>query len=93
MSHHVQLSWTASTDQVDGYNIYRGTQASGGEASAPINPALITGLAFTDTLATVGEYDYYATAVKSGVESIHSNEVNTVILPQPPTGLAATQVD
>lgn len=90
MSHSVSLSWTASTDTVDGYHIYRGTQPTGGESTTPINSALVTTTTYVDSTATVGQFDYYVTSVKGGVESIHSNEVSTVILPQPPTAVAVT---
>ena len=85
MSHQVSLQWTASTDAVDGYNIYRGSAA--GAENVKLNTALVTVTTFVDTVAPLG-HDYYV--VKSsvgGVESLASNEVNTTILPAPPTGL------
>ena len=91
MSHSVSLNWTASIDQVDGYNIYRGTSA-GGEAATPINGStLVTATSFVDASVLEGStYDYYVTAVKSGIESLHSNEVSAVILPGAPSNLVAT---
>ena len=93
MAHSVQISWTTSIDQVDGYNIYRGVAGSGTETTAPINSALVAATTFTDTSVSEGEkLAYFVTSVKSGVESVHSNEVTAVILPAPPTGLVVTAV-
>ena len=91
MAHSVSLSWTASSDVVDGYNVYRGPGA-GGESKTPINGAtLVAATTFVDsTVAEGSAYDYYVTAVKSGIESLRSNEVQAVILPAAPTNLAAT---
>lgn len=93
MAHQVTLSWVASTDAVDGYNVYRGTNPPGNEGATPINSALIVGTSYVDTAVTVGEkLDYVITASKGGVESIHSNEVSVVIPPAAPTGLVATAI-
>ena len=93
MAHDVQLTWVASTDVVDGYWVYRGTAGAGSEGATPINSALVTGVTYTDTGVSEGEtLDYYVTASKSGVQSLHSNEVSVQILPAPPTGLTATAV-
>lgn len=90
MAHSVVLTWVASTDTVDGYNIYRGTNPPGNEGSTPINSSLVAGVTYTDTNVTVGEkLDYVVTSVKGGVESVHSNEVTAVIPPSAPTNLAA----
>ena len=90
MSHSVALSWTASTDTVDGYNIYRGT-AAGGEATTPVNTGgPVTGTTFTDTSVTDGDFFYVARSVKGGVESVNSNEVEAKIVPAPPTSLTVT---
>lgn len=90
MSHSVVLNWVASTDPVDGYNVYRGTNPPGSEGATPINSALLTVLTYTDTNVTGGEkVDYVVTSVKDGVESVHSNEVAVVIPPAAPTGLVA----
>lgn len=88
MAHKVDLSWNASADSVDGYNVYRGT-VPGAEGTTPINPALVTGLVYTDNNVGVGvKYSYVVTAVKNGFESLHSNEfTSSVILPSPPTNL------
>ena len=87
MAHTVTLSWTASTDAVDGYNIYRGVAT--GQETTLVNTALVTGTSFTDTTAVVGSDFYVAKAVKGGVESIASNEVSVVLLPAAPTNLVA----
>jgi hypothetical protein len=89
MSHSVSLSWTASTDAVDGYQIFRGKTA-GGEGATPINPALVTGTTYVDTGATPGEEFYVVKSSIGGVLSSASNEVSTQILPAPPTALTIT---
>jgi len=90
MAHSVSLSWTASSDTVDGYNIYRGTAA--GQETTKVNTALVTADTFTDTTAPVGDSFYVARSVIGGVESVNSNEVSAVILPAPPTNLAVTAI-
>ncbi len=86
MAHSASLSWTASTDTVDGYNVYRGSAA--GAETTKVNSALITGTTFIDTNPPLGQDFYVARSSKGGVESINSNEVSAVILPAPPTALA-----
>jgi hypothetical protein len=88
MAHSASLSWTASTDAVDGYNVYRGSAA--GAENTKLNAALLTGTAFVDTAPPLGDIFYVARAVKNGVESVNSNEVHAVILPAPPTALQIT---
>lgn len=91
----VTLQWTASTDAVAGYNVYRGAVA--GAENTKLNTALITGTQFVDNTPAVGK-DYYV--VKSvvlapdgsQVESLASNEVTVNIpvpLPAVPTNLVA----
>jgi hypothetical protein len=76
--HSVSLSWNASTSQVVGYNIYRGT-TSGGPYTR-LNSSLIS-LSFTDNNVQSGAtYFYVATAVDSNdVESGYSNLATAVI--------------
>jgi fibronectin type 3 domain-containing protein len=75
----VTLSWQASTSQVSGYNIYRGT-GNGGPYST-INPALVTLFTYTDAAVSSGStYYYVTTAVDStGVESAYSNQASAKI--------------
>ena len=87
MAHTVSLSWTASTDTVDGYNLYRGIVA--GQETLKLNTAIIVGTTFTDESPLVGTSFYVARSVAGGVESANSNEVSTVILPAAPTQLVA----
>lgn len=92
MAHNAHLSWNASADSVDGYNVYRGT-APGAEGATPINGAtLVSGLVYDDATVAVGvKYSYVVTAVKNGFESPHSTEFTTsVILPSAPTNLVVT---
>jgi ribosomal protein L11 len=76
--HTVDLSWTASNDVV-GYNIYRGT-VSGGPYSM-INPTLDGTTTYVDNTVSSGQtYYYVATAVNSNSqESGYSNEAQAVI--------------
>jgi len=64
---------------VVGYNIYRGGTSGG--SYAKINSALNTTTAYTDTTVQAGlTYYYVTTAVDaSGVESVYSNQVQTVV--------------
>jgi hypothetical protein len=90
MAHQVILTWVASVDVVDGYNIYRSASA-GAETGSPINGTTpVTGTTFTDTNVTDGAFFYVARAVKGGVESVNSNEAEATILPAAPSGLTAT---
>lgn len=88
MAHSVSLSWVASTDPVSGYNVYRGA-TSGSEATL-LTPSPITVTTFTDSAPLLGHDFYEVKSVLNGVESLASNEVTTVILPAPPTGLVIT---
>jgi hypothetical protein len=75
----VDLSWTASTSQVSGYNIYRGT-ASGGPYSK-LNSSVDANTSYLDgTVSASQTYYYVTTAVNSGgQESAYSNQVPVTI--------------
>jgi len=88
MPHSASLTWTASTDPADGYNLYRGTAA--GQETTKVNSSLITGTSYVDSPLSPGPVFYVCRASKDGVESVNSNEVTAVILPAPPTALAIT---
>ncbi len=77
--HSVDLTWTASTSVVAGYNVYRG--ANHGGPYSKINSSLDPNTAYTDSAVQAGAtYYYVATAVNSsGGESTYSNEVQAVI--------------
>lgn len=79
-SHLVDLSWTASTSTVVGYNVYRGT-VSGGPYATKVNSAVVPRTAFTDTGVVAGQtYFYVVTAVDAnGVESVYSNEASALV--------------
>jgi hypothetical protein len=85
MAHSVSLSWTASTDPVNGYNVYRSVKSGGKDTL--VNTATITGTTFTDTSALAGTWFYDVTSIENGVESVVSNSVQAVLLPAPPTNL------
>ena len=88
MAHSVVLSWTASTDTVDGYNVYRGLVS--GQETLKLNSAVVVGTSFTDTTANVGESFYVVRSSVGGVESINSNEASVSVQPAAPTLLVAT---
>jgi hypothetical protein len=76
--YNVTVSWSASTSQVAGYNIYRGISTS---SYAKMNSAVNPSTTFTDTNVTAGQtYYYVATAVNSaGQESPYSTPVQAVV--------------
>jgi hypothetical protein len=90
MGHSVSISWAAALDPVDGYNVYSGT-ASGAEGTTPLNGStLITGTTFIDIAPAVGEDFYTIQSSLGGVLSQMTSEIETTILPAPPTNLAVT---
>ncbi len=74
----VDLSWTASTSSVSGYNVFRST-TSGGSYSQ-LNASLVNGTQYTDSSAMGGQtYYYVVTAVSSSdVQSSDSNQASAV---------------
>ncbi|MHB8754318.1 MAG: beta strand repeat-containing protein [Candidatus Acidiferrales bacterium] len=79
-SHLVDLSWTASTSAVVGYNIYRGA-TNNGSYPVKLNGSPVPGVTFTDTNVLANQtYYYVVTAVDSnGVESAYSNQASATI--------------
>jgi len=73
------LSWDASTSQVVGYYVYRGSQ-SGGPYSK-LNSAPDPNTSYTDNSVQTGQTYYYVTTAvnNSGQESSYSNQVTAVI--------------
>lgn len=90
MARSVGLKWNANTDQVDGYNLYRG--AAAGQENTKVNAAVIVGTTFTDPNPVVGHNFYIAKSVLNGIESLASNEVDAVLLPGAPTGLVVQSI-
>jgi len=78
-SPQVDLSWTASTSQVAGYNAYR-SSTSGGPYTK-LNSGLISGTSYTDFAVQHGyTYYYVTTSVDSqGMESSYSNEATATV--------------
>jgi hypothetical protein len=75
--HQVSLSWDASPS-VNGYNIYRSTQLGG--PFTKINPVMDVNTNFADLSIAAGQTYYYViTAVRSGLESGYSNEVQASV--------------
>lgn len=85
MAHNINLQWVASTDNVSGYNVYRGTTV-GGETTL-LTTAPVTTTTYDDTTATPGQYFYVVKSVLNGVESLASNELSVQLRPAPPTSL------
>jgi beta-galactosidase len=79
VSHSVDLSWTASTSVVLGYNVYRSAQSGGPYTKLNSIPAALTN--YTDSGVQSGQtYVYVVTAVDSKyLESVFSNEVSAII--------------
>jgi ASPM-SPD-2-Hydin domain-containing protein len=79
ISPQVSLSWTASTSQVKGYNVYRKLSAS--SSYTKINSSLDPDTNYTDTAVARGATYYYATTAvnSSGTESAYSNPVAITI--------------
>ena len=80
IQHIVNLSWNPSTStSVMGYNVYRGTAATG--PYTQVNPSLNTSMNYSDGTVKSGQTYYYVTTAvdSSGVESSHSNQVQTVV--------------
>ena len=77
--HLADLTWTQSTGDVIGYNVYRGSQ-SGGPYTL-LNSSMIDATSYTDTtVLSGGTYYYIITSVdSSGNESLNSNETLAVI--------------
>jgi hypothetical protein len=94
-THIVSLGWQASTDSVQGYNVYSAANAPGTEkANPPLNGStLITGTTFDATVPSPGVYEFVVTAVEGGAESVISNEVTATVPPFPPTNLVVSAIN
>jgi hypothetical protein len=76
----VGLSWTASTSDVAGYNVYRGPASTG--PFAKINPSLNSATSYTDsTVAANQTYYYETTAVNSSNEESSPSTPAQAIIP------------
>lgn len=80
--HIVELSWAASTSQVIGYNVYRGTHTGG--PYSKLNSSPLDGTTFSDDSVESGAtYFYVAKSVDAAShESPPSNEAK-VLIPNP----------
>jgi hypothetical protein len=75
---NIHLSWTASTGDVSGYNIYRSTD---GVTFAEVNIAPVTGTSYDDTIASPagdGVFYYYKVTATGSDESAFSNMVKSI---------------
>jgi len=79
VAHSVNLSWTASTSVVDGYNVYRSTTSGSGYTK--LNGSLVSTVNYDDSGVANGTTYYYVTTAvdASGAESANSNEAVAVI--------------
>ena len=76
----VGLSWTPSTSEVTGYNVYRGPASTG--PFSKINPSLNSTTAYTDsTVAASQTYYYVTTAVNSSNEESAPSTPAEAIIP------------
>ena len=77
-TYSINLSWSASTSNVVGYNVYRGTSAG---SYSRINTAVDSATSYTDNTVAAGvTYYYAATAVNSsGQESGYSAPVEVSV--------------
>lgn len=77
--HTVSLSWSDSSSNIAGYNVYR-SSTSGGPYTR-VNSSLIAGTTFTDDSAQSGQtYFYVTTAVNSNnAQSGYSNQAEAVV--------------
>ena len=82
VQHSVDLSWSASTSSISGYDVYRGT-VSGGPYTK-LNSSPQAGTSYVDSAVQSGStYYYVVTAVSSsGTESSYSNQA-TAAVPSP----------
>ena len=82
VQHSVDLSWSASTSSISGYDVYRGT-VSGGPYTK-LNSSPQAGTSYVDSTVQSGStYYYVVTAVSSsGTESSYSNQA-TAAVPSP----------
>jgi fibronectin type 3 domain-containing protein len=79
VAHSVNLSWTASTSVVTGYNVYRSTTSGSGYSK--LNGGLVSVVNYNDSSVVNGTtYFYVTTAVDAtGAESANSNEAIAVV--------------
>jgi hypothetical protein len=83
MSHSVVLTWTASTDPVTGYNVLRGTSASGPFTVVNSVPLAATATSYTDVgpFPNLGPFYYTAQSISGSTTSVNSNVTAAVFLP------------
>lgn len=95
MAHQVVLSWTDSTDSVSGYNVLRGTSATGPFTVINSSPIAATATSFTDVgpFSGLGPFFYTAQSIEGTTVGTDSNVTAAVFLPPlPPTNLSVTSV-
>jgi hypothetical protein len=95
MSHQVNLAWTASTDPVTGYNVLRGTTATGPFTVVNSTPLASTATTYTDVgpFPNLGPFFYTAQSLNGSETSVDSNVTAAVFLPPlPPTNLQVASV-
>ncbi|HUA15970.1 MAG TPA: choice-of-anchor D domain-containing protein [Verrucomicrobiae bacterium] len=76
---YVSLSWSPSTSDVAGYNVYRGTSSNG--PFSKLNSSIDTNTTYSDSSVALNTTYYYATTAvsSSGQESTYSNLVEVKV--------------
>jgi hypothetical protein len=95
MAHQVVLTWTDSTDPVSGYNVLRGTTATGPFTVINSSPIAPTATSFTDVgpFSGLGPFYYTAQSIEGTTVGADSNITAAVFLPPlPPTNLQVSLV-
>ena len=85
----INLSWTAPSGTVTGYNVYRGT-TSGGESTTPVAAGL--GASYADMNVAAGTTYYYTVAASNSAGTGQALAEASAAVPKPPsapTGLTA----
>jgi fibronectin type 3 domain-containing protein len=88
----INLSWTAPSGTVTGYNVYRGS-SPGGESNTALNNSFVTGTTYNDSTASSGMTYYYTVeALNPGGLSAVSAEEHALTVPAAPSDFAATSI-
>jgi RHS repeat-associated protein len=94
-SSEIDITWPASPDAIDGYNVYRlfpgGWQLLNPHGTPTVGPG-VTEFHDISSFDPNTPYDYCVKAVRHGVESLSSNAVQVTSLPPPLTNASIEQV-
>src|SRR5262249_44277497 len=67
-AYEIDLSWSAPSGNMTGYNVYRGT-TPGGESATPLNSVPLTGTTYRDATVTPASTYYYFVEAVNGSHS------------------------